>query len=72
MSNETQAAPGTTNDDAPFQPGERVERRNGERATVLCNDGGMFGEVRLESSGRVNVWVWRQGPEIPPVRRVSP
>ena len=66
--NETQAAPGTTNDDAPFQPGERVEFC-GEEVEVVQNFG-QSGRVRWPRSGEIGVFYWRFEGE--PVRRVNP
>jgi hypothetical protein len=67
---------GTTNDDAPFQPGERVEwSRSGSSVVALASvvtnepeDGG--GDVLRAGSGSLEWWEWVSGGV--PVRRVSP
>ena len=58
---------GTTNDDAPFQPGERVEWR-GLVCTVVDNSGD--GGIVESAPGNLHAWKWIANGA--PVRRVSP
>lgn len=65
--NKTQAAPGTTNDDAPFQPGERVVWAHFTGTVVSSGD--KSGDVMVDRFG-VRTWLWTACDT--PVRRVNP